>query len=88
MNRGVSDRTSNDEPFFARGYHSCPDVSRRVGRAGASCACLPRRCFCAGEATPTDMLTGNYREGAYPDWLKPQQWAKFLSKTLLALWAR
>jgi hypothetical protein len=34
------------------------------------------------------MLTGNYREGAYPDWLKPQQWAKFLSKTLLALWAR
>ncbi|MGY8684928.1 hypothetical protein Q2941_45375 [Bradyrhizobium sp. UFLA05-153] len=75
-----------------------PDVSRRAGLAGAFCACIAATLLPAapslahaGEATPTDMLTGIYREavkGEYPDWLKPQQRTKFLSKSLLALWAR
>jgi hypothetical protein len=45
----------------------------------------------AAETTPTDMLQGIYREavkGVTSDWLEPKRRSKFLSQSLLALWAK
>lgn len=45
----------------------------------------------AAEASPADMLRGIYREavkGTTSDWLEPKRRANYLSKSLLALWAK
>jgi hypothetical protein len=78
---------------------SVPNVSRPVPgiaatiRAGfaAMLVLVSMPAVHAAETTPAGMLKGIYREavkGTTSAWLEPQRRGKYLSKSLLALWAK